>query len=100
MRPRLGSAIAALTRYANGRSKSLDASGGGDGPRVRQTPPPRNAIGLSSLVGGLVGRINWRAKPVAFRPPPSYVPKAGLRHRGGGENGRRQGSPDTPAPAR
>src|SRR5256714_15173830 len=70
MRPRFRSAIADLTAYANGRSKSLDASGGGDGPRPRETPPPRNAIGLSSPVGGLVGRINWRAKPVAFRPPP------------------------------
>src|SRR5205085_9745027 len=88
MRPRFRSAIADLTAYANGRSKSLDASGGGDGPRPRETPPPRHAIGLSSPVGGLVGRINWRAKPVAFRPPPPRAPKASLRHRGRDENGR------------
>src|SRR5882757_5532262 len=35
-------------RAHDGRSKSLDASGGGEPPRPRQTPPPRNAIGLSS----------------------------------------------------
>src|SRR5438552_7306043 len=82
-------------RRRNGRSKSLDASGGGDGTRSRQTPPPGNAIGLSSPVGDGIERCNGRAKPVAFRPPPSYVPKVSLRHRGRDENGRAK-SPRTP----
>src|SRR5262245_24853775 len=56
-------------RARNSRSKSLDASGGGEGPRPRQTPPPRNAIGLSSSVDTRVEPCDGRAKPVAFRPP-------------------------------
>jgi hypothetical protein len=60
----------------NSRAKPLDARGGGEGRRPRQTPPPRNAIGLSSPVGDCVERCDGRAKPVAFRPPPSFVPKA------------------------
>ena len=60
----------------NGRSKSLDAPGGGDRPHTRQTPPPRNAIELSSPVDDCVDSCDGRAKLVAFRPPPSCVPKA------------------------
>jgi len=40
MRPRFGSAIADLARERNGRSKSLDASGGGGRQHPRQTSPP------------------------------------------------------------
>jgi len=40
MRPRFGSAIADLARERNGRSKSLDASGGGGRQRTRQTSRP------------------------------------------------------------
>src|SRR4051812_29755547 len=50
--------------------------GGVRGRARNKTPPPRNAIGLSSPVGERDERCDWRAKPVAFRPPPSYVPKA------------------------
>ena len=60
----------------NSRAKPLDAPGRGERRRPQHTPPPRNAIGLSSPVGGCIERRDRRAKPVAFRPPPSYVPKA------------------------
>jgi hypothetical protein len=67
----------------NCRAKSVDASGGGEGAATRdKTPPPRNAIGLSSPVGGHGERRDWRAKPVAFRPPPSLRRRRCLRRRG------------------
>src|SRR5207248_7388097 len=90
MRPRFRSANADLTAHATADLSRWTHRVGVTGRSRDKTPPPGNAIGLSSPVGGLVGRINWRAKPVAFRPPPSYVPKASLRHRRRDEYGRRQ----------
>ena len=69
-----------IATCSNSRSKSLDASGGGDRPRPRQTPPPRNAIELSSLVGSRIKRCDERLA-VAFVLP-LFVSKTGLRHRG------------------
>jgi protein ImuB len=40
MRPRFSAASADLASNANSRAKPLDASGGGDRPHPRQTPPP------------------------------------------------------------
>jgi len=51
MRPRFGSANADPARERNGRSKSLDASGGGVLAGWASLTPTRNAIGLSSPVG-------------------------------------------------
>ena len=45
--------------------------------RPRQTPPPGNAIGLSSPVGSCIERCDGRAKPVAFRPPPLQAAESG-----------------------
>src|SRR5258705_421564 len=47
-------------------------SGGGVGGCARcKSPPTRNAMGLGAPVGACPERCDWRAKPVAFRPPPS-----------------------------
>ena len=40
MRPRFSAASAKLASNSNSRAKPLDASGGGDRPQSRQTPPP------------------------------------------------------------
>src|SRR5436190_8886653 len=98
MRPRFRSANADLTAHATADLSRWTHRVGVTGRARDKTPPPGNAIGLSSPAGGYVERGPWRAKPVAFRPPPSYVPKASLRHRG-----RRRGAPNFPdnaAPAR
>src|ERR1043166_5709656 len=82
MRPRLRSAIASLAAYETADLSRWTHRVGVKGRFRDKTPPPGNAIGLSSPVGCRDERCDWRARPVAFRPPPSFVPKAHLRHRG------------------
>ena len=82
VRPRFGPAIANLSAHSTAGPSRWTHLVGVTGRARDKTPPPGNAIGLSSPVGGCVERCDGRAKPVAFRPPPSFVPKAGLRHRG------------------
>src|SRR5689334_3354702 len=97
MRPRLGSTIADLSAHATADPSRWTHRVGVTGRARDKTPRPRNAIGLSSPAGICVERCDGRAKPVAFRPPPSYVPKAAPSTGGRDENGRRQVSRDTPA---
>ena len=73
VRPRLGPAIAALCRALNRRAKSLDAPGGGDRPRARQTPhlTPQTSWHLDDRfvvsVEQADGANSWRV----FLPPRS-----------------------------
>ena len=82
MRPRLSAAIAAgETNSTDALSPWTHRVGVSWLERVAVTPT-RNAIGLSSLVGGRVEHCDERAKPVAFRPPPSSRRRQCLRRRG------------------
>ncbi len=75
MRPRLGSATADSAAHATADPSRWTHGEGVSCSVCGRITPTRNAIGLSSLVGGRVGRWRWRAKPVAFQPPPSCVPR-------------------------
>jgi 16S rRNA (guanine527-N7)-methyltransferase len=62
MRPRLSTAVADLAASSVSRAKSLDASGGGEHPSSRETPPPGAPNELAPPGGsGTFGRNNEAA---------------------------------------
>ena len=108
MRPRLGSAIVLEARLRHDADPSAHATADPsrwthrvgatcrarttqDTPIWRQTPPPGNAIGLSSPVGGYSKRCDGRAKPWRSVLPPRRGEGSAFAA-GGGEERRTHGA--------
>jgi hypothetical protein len=86
VRPRFRSAIADLSAHATADPSRWTHRVGVTGRACRKFTPTRIAIGLSSPVGGWVERCLRRAKPVAFRPPPSSCRRHAFGIGGGGSH--------------